>query len=58
MTARDRETFRRTEPRSHFKPLARVVGSVREKRQGLSISDARNSIGISKAIRLVAFNAA
>jgi hypothetical protein len=43
---------------ARFNPAVRVVGSVREKRQGLSISDARNSIGLSKAIQLVAFNAA
>lgn len=55
---RDRDTFRRIEPRSPFKAAARVVGSVWEKRQGMSISDARNSIGLSKAMRLVAFNAA
>jgi hypothetical protein len=55
--ARDRGTFRRTEPRSLFKPAARVVGSVRDKRQGLSMSDAQNSIGLS-AMQLVAFNAA
>lgn len=56
--ARERDTFRRTEPRSPFKPAARVVGSAREKRQGLSITDTRNSIGLSKAMQLVAFNAA
>jgi CheY-like chemotaxis protein len=56
--ARDRDTFRRTEPRSRFKQAARVVGSVWEKRQGLSISDARNSIGLSKTMQLVAFNTA
>src|ERR1700733_11705040 len=49
--ARDGETFRRTEPRKGFKPAARVVGSEREKRRGFSISDARNSIGISKAMQ-------
>ena len=51
--ARDRDTFRRTESRSRFKPAARVVGSVREKCQGLSISDTRNSVGLSKAMQLV-----
>jgi hypothetical protein len=56
--ARDRNTFRRREPRSRLKPAARVLGSVREKRQGMSISDARTSIGFSKAMQLVAFNAA
>lgn len=33
--ARDRGIFRRTEPRSPFKPASRVVDSVRDKRQGL-----------------------
>jgi hypothetical protein len=43
-------------------PLAQIEpgtpGSVRDKRQGLSKSDAWNSIGLSKAMQLVAFNAA
>ena len=56
--ARDRDTFRRIKPRSRFKPEVRVTGPAREKRQGVPISDARNSIGMSKAIQLVAFNAA
>jgi len=56
--ARDRGTFRRTDLRSRFKPAARVAGPVREKRQFLPISDARNSIGMSKAMQLVAFNVA
>jgi hypothetical protein len=56
--AGDENTFRRIEPRSRFKPAARVVGSARQKRQGLSISDARNPVGIPKAMQLVDFNAA
>jgi response regulator receiver domain-containing protein len=56
--ARDRDTFRRTDLRSRSKPAARVAGPVREKRQFLPISDARNSIGMSKAMQLVAVNVA
>lgn len=55
---RDRDTFHRTKPRSLSNPAARVVGSVREKRQGLSVSDAQNSVGMSKAMQRVAFNVA
>ena len=56
--ARDRGIFRRTEQRSLFKPASRVVGSVLEERQGVSISESRNFIGLSKAMQTVAFNVA
>ena len=55
---RDRDTFRRIAHRSLFKQDVRVAGPAREKRQGVPISDARNSIGMSKAMQLVAFNVA
>jgi hypothetical protein len=56
--ARDRGIFRLTEQRSLFKPASRVVPLVGDKRQGLSTSDARNSIGLSEAMQLIAVNAA
>jgi hypothetical protein len=52
--AHDRDAFRITELWSRFKPAARVAGPVQEKRQVLPISDARNSIGMSKAMQRVA----